>query len=114
MLEEAGWFVTNGRLQNKKGNIFEFEILLDTRGWERVVAPFARNLKSWELSLKTRVTDLSLYKQRVDNFDYDMLVHWYLSGQNPGNELFNRYSSFLRIRKPRGIMQVLKTRLLIC
>ena len=93
LLEEAGWFVTNGRLQNKKGDIFEFEILLDTRGWERVVAPFARNLKKLGIDLKTRVTDLSLYKQRIDNFDYDMLVHWYLSGQNPGNELFNRYSS---------------------
>ena len=93
LLEEAGWFVTNGRLQNNKGDIFEFEILLDTRGWERVVAPFARNLKKLGIDLKTRVTDLSLYKQRVDNFDYDMLVHWYLSGQNPGNELFNRYSS---------------------
>ena len=73
--------VTNGRLQNKKGDIFEFEILLDTRGWERVVAPFARNLKKLGIDLKTRVTDLSLYKQRIDNFDYDMLVHWYLSGK---------------------------------
>ena len=43
--------------------------------------------------MKTRVTDISLYKKRIDNFEYDMLVHWYLSGQNPGNELFNRYSS---------------------
>tara|TARA_B100000963_G_C22634323_1_gene676680 strand:- start:1422 stop:3257 length:1836 start_codon:yes stop_codon:yes gene_type:complete len=93
LLEEAGWFVKNGRLQNDQGDIFEFEILLDTRGWERVVAPFARNLTKLGIFLKTRVTDLSLYKQRIDNFDYDMLVHWYLSGQNPGNELFNRYSS---------------------
>ena len=56
-------------------------------------SPFARNLKKLGIDWKTRVTDLSLYKQRVDNFDYDMLVHWYPSGQNPGNELFNRYSS---------------------
>ncbi len=52
-----------------------------------------QNLKKLGISLKTRVTDLSLYKQRIDNFDFDMLVHWYLSGQNPGNELINRYSS---------------------
>ena len=75
---------------------------------------FCEKSQKLGIDLKTRVTDLSLYKQRVDNFDYDMLVHWYLSGQNPGNELFNRYSSISADQKLRGITQVLKTRLLIC
>lgn len=93
LLESAGWFVENGDLKNADGDVFAFEILLDTRGWERVVAPFARNLKKLGILVTTRVTDLSLYKQRLDVFDFDMLVHWYLTGQNPGNELYNRYHS---------------------
>ena len=93
LLNEAGWRVKNGKLLDSKGNPFEFEVLLDTRGWERVVSPFKRNLKKLGIELKTRVTDISLYKKRIDNFEYDMLVHWYLSGVNPGNELVYRFMS---------------------
>ncbi len=93
LLNDAGWFVKKGILTNMSGDKFEFEVLLDSRGWERVVFPFKRNLKKLGIELKTRVTDISLYKKRIDNFEYDMLVHWYLSGQNPGNELVYRFMS---------------------
>ena len=52
-----------------------------------------RNLQKLGIELRTRVTDISLYKKRIDNFEYDMLVHWYLSGVNPGNELVYRFMS---------------------
>ncbi len=93
LLNEAGWYINDGILQDDNGTNFEFEILLDSRGWERVVSPFQRNLQKLGIKLKTRVTDISLYKKRIDNFEYDMLVHWYLSGQNPGNELVYRFMS---------------------
>lgn len=93
LLNQAGWYVKDGKLLDTKGKPFEFEVLLDTRGWERVVSPFKRNLKKLGIQLKTRVTDISLYKKRIDNFEYDMLVHWYLSGLNPGNELVYRFMS---------------------
>ena len=93
LLNKAGWHVKKGKLQDSAGNNFEFEVLLDSRGWERVVSPFKRNLQKLGIELKTRVTDISLYKKRIDNFEYDMLVHWYLSGLNPGNELVYRFMS---------------------
>ncbi len=93
LLETAGWKIKNGELVNKEGQKFKFEILLDSRGWERVVAPFSRNLRKLGITAKTRVTDISLYKKRIDNFEFDMLVHWYLSSQNPGNELYFRFGS---------------------
>ena len=93
LLNQAGWYVNDGKLLNQNGNPFEFEVLLDTRGWERVVSPFKRNLQKLGIELRTRVTDISLYKKRIDNFEYDMLVHWYLSGVNPGNELVYRFMS---------------------
>ncbi len=93
LLNEAGWFVKNGKLKDDQGNSFKFEVLLDSRGWERVVSPFKRNLQKLGIELNTRVTDISLYKKRIDNFEYDMIVHWYLSGQNPGNELVYRFMS---------------------
>ena len=93
LLLEAGWSLNDGRLVNAKGEPFEFEILISQRNWERVIAPFARNLEKLGIRVSTRVSDVSLYKKRLDNYDYDMMVHWYLSGQNPGNEMLFRFTS---------------------
>ena len=93
LLQEAGWSLRDGRLVNARGESFEFEILISQRNWERVIAPFARNLEKLGVRVSTRVSDVSLYKKRLDNYDYDMMVHWYLSGQNPGNEMLFRFTS---------------------
>ncbi|MGA1322743.1 MAG: extracellular solute-binding protein, partial [Burkholderiaceae bacterium] len=93
LLLEAGWSLKEGRLINAAGEPFEFEILISQRNWERVIAPFARNLEKLGIRVSTRVSDVSLYKKRLDNYDYDMMVHWYLSGQNPGNEMLFRFTS---------------------
>ncbi len=93
LLQEAGWSLRDGRLVNARGEPFEFEILISQRNWERVIAPFARNLEKLGVRVSTRVSDASLYKKRLDNYDYDMMVHWYLSGQNPGNEMLFRFTS---------------------
>jgi microcin C transport system substrate-binding protein len=63
------------------------------RPWERLIAPFARNLEKLGIKLKLRNMDTSLLKKREDEFDYDMTVHWWLAGQIPGNELRNNFSS---------------------
>jgi microcin C transport system substrate-binding protein len=93
LLGEAGWTYRDGALRNAEGQPFEFEVLLATRTWERIIAPFARNLAKLGINVKVRVTDSSLYKKRVDDYDYDMIVHWYLSSQSPGNELVFRFMS---------------------
>ncbi len=92
LLEDAGWTYRNGALRNARGEVFEIELLINQRNWERVAAPYARNLEKLGIKLKTRATDSSLYKQRLDAYDFDMIVHWYLSGQNPGNELAFRFT----------------------
>jgi microcin C transport system substrate-binding protein len=93
LLAEAGWTIQGGVLRNAKGEPFAFEILINQRSWERVVAPFARNLQTLGIRVETRMTDASVYKKRVDDYDFDMIVHWYLSSQNPGNELLFRFTS---------------------
>ena len=93
LLAEAGWTIQDGVLRNQKGEAFRFEILINQRNWERVIAPFARNLAKLGIVAETRVTDNSLYKKRLDDYDYDMMVHWYLSSQNPGNELLFRFTA---------------------
>jgi len=93
LLEQAGWTYRDGALRDGSGTPFEFEVLLSTRTWERIIAPFARNLAKLGITVRVRVTDTSLYKKRLDDYDYDMIVHWYLSSQSPGNELVFRFTS---------------------
>jgi len=93
LLRAAGWTYRDGALRNAKGEPFEFEVLINRRSWERVVAPFARNLEKLGITLNSRVIDAALYTKRVDDFDFDMIVHWYLSSQSPGNELYLRFAS---------------------
>jgi microcin C transport system substrate-binding protein len=40
-----------------------------------------------------RVADVSLYKKRLDSFDYDVITHVFSSSQSPGNEQVHRFSS---------------------
>jgi microcin C transport system substrate-binding protein len=93
LLRAAGWTYRDGALRDAKGEPFEFEVLIDKRSWERVVAPFARSLAKLGIVANTRVTDTALYTKRVDDFDFDMVVYWYLSNLSPGNELYLRYAS---------------------
>ena len=93
LLEEAGWTYRDGALRNAKGDPFEFEIINDKRTWERIIAPFARNLEKLGIRARLRSMDTSLLKKRVDDYDYDMMINWWLSSQSPGNELSFRFTS---------------------
>lgn len=89
LLAQSGWTVQNGVLQNALGDPFEFEILLDAPSapmWERVLLPFVGQLK--RLGIKTRIAtvDVIQYKNRLDAFDYDMIVSVWGQSLSPGNE----------------------------
>ena len=87
LLTEAGWKVKDGKLQNAAGRKFEFEVALVQKGFERILAPYAKNLKKLGISMKYRTVDSALYKRRADTFDFDMVVTSYGQSQSPGNEL---------------------------
>jgi len=93
LLTEAGWKIKQGRLVNTEGQVFEFEFLLAQKGFERILAPFARNLKKLGIKMNYRTVDTSLYQRRADTFDYDMTVVSYGQSQSPGNELKNMFHS---------------------
>jgi len=93
LLSEAGWQVKEGVLQNAQGQRFAFEVILVERGFERILAPFARNLSKLGITLSYRTIDSALYQQRRDHFDYDMVVHSYGQSQSPGNEQKNYWHS---------------------
>jgi microcin C transport system substrate-binding protein len=86
LLREAGWQVENGVLVNEKGTPFSFEIMLASPSFERVMAPFVKNLHKLGVQVSYRTIDPALYTQRQQKFDFDMMVYVFGQSQSPGNE----------------------------
>jgi len=87
MLKEAGWVIKDGKLVNgKTGAPFTFEILIDQPVWEKVTSPFVSNLKRLGIEATIRPVDSAQYKNRLDNYDFDMVVDVWGQSLSPGNE----------------------------
>ncbi len=93
LLEEAGWKVRDGRLRNAVGEPFDIEVILAQKAFERILAPYAHNLRKLGIELDYRTVDVSLYVQRRRTFNFDMMVASFPQSQSPGNEQFNMWSS---------------------
>ena len=96
LLKEAGWQVDDKGILNKKGEPFEFEILIDTASsgaWERIILPFVGKLKRLGITAHIRTVDLLQYKNRLDSFEYDMIVSVWGQSLSPGNEQRYFFSS---------------------
>jgi microcin C transport system substrate-binding protein len=86
ILIEAGWTVKDGRLVDKEGKPFEFEILLVSPSFERVMAGYVNNLSKLGVNASYRTIDPALYIDRLNRFDFAMTVHVFGQSQSPGNE----------------------------
>jgi microcin C transport system substrate-binding protein len=87
LLAEAGWKIRNGRLVNDNtGEAMTVEFLLVSPNFERVVLPFVRNLKKLGITAEIRTVDASQYQNRLDHFDYDIIVANWPQSLSPGNE----------------------------
>jgi microcin C transport system substrate-binding protein len=70
-----------------------FEILLFSQAFERIVLPFARNLKRLGIDARVRLVDTSQYINRIRSFDFDMIVASWGESDSPGNEQRSYWSS---------------------
>ena len=86
LLKQAGWKLEGGKLVDHQGTPFTFEILLVQKEFERVVAPFIRNLERLGISARIRIVDVSQYINRLRQFDFDMVVYGFGQSSSPGNE----------------------------
>ena len=57
------------------------------------MAAYAHNLKKLGIRADYRHIDLSLYADRVRNFDFDMIVNGFGQSQSPGNEQRDYWTS---------------------
>lgn len=86
LMHDAGWNLRGGRLVDASGRPFRFTLLLSSKGLERVVLPFRRNLSRLGVEMDVQVVDQTQYVSRVRAFDYDMVHATMRQSSNPGNE----------------------------
>jgi microcin C transport system substrate-binding protein len=96
LLREAGYKVENQQLLDKQGKPVSFEILLVSPQFERIVLPYAENLKRLGIQARVRTVDSSQYQRRMDEFDFDMTVSGWGQSESPGNEQRSFWSSAQR------------------
>jgi microcin C transport system substrate-binding protein len=87
LLAEAGWVVRDLKLVNAEtGEPLSFEYLYQAKSSERVILPYARNLKRLGIDLRLRLVDTAQYINRVRDFDFDMITGAFGQSLSPGNE----------------------------
>ena len=88
LLEEAGWRVEEGRLVDAKGQPFAFEILLQNGADDMIAAAsiYVEALKRLGIAARVQTVDAAIYKQRMNDFNFDMTQMLRVLSLSPGNE----------------------------
>ena len=88
LLGEAGWTLDEGVLKNADGEALTFEILLQTGASEpqQIVDIYLSALDRIGIRPTVTTADSAQFRERTDQFDFDMT--WYIRGVSlsPGNE----------------------------
>lgn len=88
LLKNAGWVISQGQRvrQGAAATPLTFEIMLGAPDDEKVALAFARNLKKLGIEPRVRVLDAAAFTGRLNEYDYDMVLHFWLSTLSPGTE----------------------------
>ena len=90
LLKEAGYDFVDGKMTNlKTGERLEIEILSNSANgssFTRVMLPFISNLAKIGIRAEFRNLEVNVFKNRLDNFEFDMAIITFPISQLPGNE----------------------------
>ncbi len=90
LLQEAGYDFVNGKMTNlKTGEPLEIEVLSNSANgssFTRVMLPFIENLKKIGVKMTFRNLEVNVFKNRLDNFDFEMAILAYQMSEMPGTE----------------------------
>jgi len=94
LLKEAGYRIQNFQFVHEKtGEPLKFEILLNSNSYEKVLQAFIQNLEILGVKAQLRIVDQAQYLNRVQNYDFDMIVHHVGQSLSPGNEQREMWAS---------------------
>ena len=83
----------DGHLTDASGKQMALEFLMFEPSFERVIAPYVRNLARLGIEAKMRIVDPAQYQERVKAFDFDITTQRYVMRLTPGVELRSYFSS---------------------
>lgn len=84
---------TKNVLRNDKGEPFKVEFLMFENGFERIIAPYIRNLAAIGVQATMRKVDPAQYERRIKAFEFDIVTQRYTMRLTPGVELSNYWGS---------------------
>jgi len=97
LLKQAGYDFINGKMTNlATGEPLEFEVLSNSANgntFTRVMLPFINNLAKIGVKLRFRNLEINVFKNRLDNFDFDMAIVSFGVSRLPGNEQAEMWGS---------------------
>jgi len=93
LLDEAGWRVQNGKRVNDQGEQLTVEFLTFEPTFERIIAPYVKNLELLGIDANIRRVDPAQYQQRLKDFDFDVTTQRYVMRSTPGVELRSYFGS---------------------
>ena len=94
MLQQAGWVIRDGALVHAEtGETMEIEFLLVAPAFERIVGPVVKNMERLGISARIRLVDPAQYQNRIDEFDFDIVVSTRGQSLSPGNEQRNYWTT---------------------
>nr|WP_238336730.1 extracellular solute-binding protein [Vibrio sp. S12_S33] len=94
LLKEAGWELKDKVMTNTTtGQLFSFELLIDSPTTERIAIPVQKNLKLMGIEMKIRTVDTTQYLKRLRDRDFDMLSSAYSANPYPSPNLMIIWNS---------------------
>ncbi len=97
LLKDAGYDFVDGKMTNlATGEPLELEVLSNSANgasFTKVMLPFINNLRKIGIKAVFRNLEVNIFKNRLDNFDFDMAIISYPISNLPGNELKEYFGS---------------------
>lgn len=93
LLQEAGWKRNGTQLIDDKGDVLKVEFLIFAPTFERIIAPYVRNLKLLGIDASIRQVEGAQFQERLKNFDFDITTQRFTMSETPGVELEAFFSS---------------------
>nr|WP_324646986.1 extracellular solute-binding protein [Acinetobacter sp. MD2] len=86
ILKQAGYVIRHNQLFDPHGKAVKFEFLLNQDAMQRVLMPFARNLKKLGIQLNIRMVDTPQYIERMRRYDFDLSTNDMPQSLTPSHE----------------------------
>lgn len=92
LLKSAGFVIEEGKL-TRGGKPIRVEFLIVQTTFERIIAPYLKNLARLGIDAQIRLVDAAQYQNRITEYDFDIIVDTIPQSLSPGNEQRDFWSS---------------------